>query len=175
MSLAIDPADVSTRLAIISDTHMPSREPEIPEWAVEKIRAADHTIHAGDYDAPEALETVRELAGGNLTAVTGNIDGPEIDLPEVATVDVEDRTFVVTHGTGDHEGYEERVAGIVREHGGDDAIGVSGHTHTVMDEVVEDLQLLNPGTVTGADPSDGASMMTATVDGDAVEVELHRE
>ena len=155
------------RLAIIADTHIPSRADEIPEWIREEVAGADHTIHAGDFDSADTLDDVRDLAGDELTAVTGNMD-PHFNLPSVATVEVGGTEFVVTHGTGDLDGYEERVVGIVREEAGDGpTVGVSGHTHQVLDTEIDGVRLLNPGSATGADPASTTSMMVAEVeDGD---------
>ena len=149
------------RLAIIADTHIPSRADEIPAWIREEVERADHTIHAGDFESTEALETVREHAT-ELTAVTGNMDSG-LGLPETATVELGEQEFVVTHGTGDIEGYEERVAETVREEGGDSAVGVSGHTHQVLDAEVDGVRLLNPGSATGADPASTTSMMVVEI------------
>lgn len=153
------------RLAIIADTHVPARANNIPDWVLEEIENADHTIHAGDFESAAALDTVREHAA-RLTAVTGNVDS-ELGLPEITTLELGGRKFVVTHGTGDLAGYEERVAGIVREEGDDSAIGVSGHTHQVLDTEIDGTRLLNPGSATGADPANTTSMMVVGVaDGD---------
>ena len=166
---------MATMLALVSDTHVPSRAGKIPEWVRGRIRAADHTIHAGDFDSPDALAEVFELADGNLTAVRGNVDPPGLDLPSVATAEFGGATFVVTHGSGSRRGYEERVAGVVREEAGPGAVGVSGHTHEALDAVVEGVRLLNPGCATGARPATATTMMTAEVrDGD-VEVTVRRE
>ncbi|WP_254279827.1 metallophosphoesterase family protein [Haloarcula marina] len=158
-------------LALISDTHIPSRATAVPEPFRERIEAADHVIHAGDFDSEGALSNVRAMAA-RLTAVGGNMD-PRIGLPDVATVELGDVTFVVTHGTGSHRGYEDRVGGIVREEAGPDAVGVSGHTHEVLDTTHGGVRLLNPGSATGASPADRATMMTATVGDGDLSVRLH--
>jgi len=159
------------RLAIIGDSHVPSRAPSVPEWVLDQCREADHVIHTGDYDSPGTLETVRE-ASPELTAVHGNTD-PDLGLPTTATLDVEGVRFVVTHGTGDIEGYEERVAGIVDANAADGpTVGVSGHTHQVMDREVGGYRLLNPGSCTGASPAGATTMMSAIVE-DAVDVTVH--
>lgn len=166
------------QIAIVSDSHVPERADGIPPEFRERIRSADHVIHAGDFTSDEALSDVRELAE-ELTAVYGNMDPRNVDLPAVATLSVEDATFVVTHGTGPPVDYEERVAGVVREEAGsaDEAggtvIGVSGHTHEVLDTRVNGVRLLNPGSVTGAEPADAATMMTVDVEGGAVDVTVH--
>jgi putative phosphoesterase len=166
-----------TDLAVISDTHVPGREPAIPGWVEDRVSAADHTVHAGDFDAPETLARVRDLAT-DLTAVAGNIDPPDVDLPDVATVEVEDVTFVVVHGTGPHESWPERVAGLVRETVDVDTgtvVGVAGHTHTPTDTTVDGLRLLNPGSATGARPATRTTMLSVRVDGDTLDVDLHEE
>ena len=153
------------RIAIIADTHVPTRADEIPEWVIEEVENADHVIHVGDFESAETLDTVREHAP-ELTAVTGNMDSG-LGLPETETVERGGVEFVVTHGSGDLDGYEERVAGIVGEEGGEGAIGVSGHTHQLLDTEVDGVRLLNPGSATGADPASTTSMMAVEVeDGD---------
>ena len=77
------------------------RAEEIPEQFRERIAAADHVIHAGDFETAETLAEIRDLAT-ELTAVHGNVDPAGIGLPAVADVTVDDVTFVVTHGTLNH-------------------------------------------------------------------------
>ncbi|MDY6819350.1 MAG: metallophosphoesterase family protein [Halobacteriales archaeon] len=163
------------QLAIISDTHVPTRADGIPDDFRNRIAAADHTIHAGDFTAPETLEDIRDLTDGQLTAVYGNMDPHGLDLPGVATLSIEDVTFVVTHGTGDPAGYEDRVVRTVRQEASKTAIGVAGHTHTLLDTVVDGIRILNPGSVTGAPPATETTMMTATVSGETVDVTVHKQ
>jgi len=161
-------------LAIISDTHVPKRASGLPDWVRERVEAADHVIHAGDFEAPSVVDQVRSLADGAFTGVRGNIDPASVDLPAVATVECGGVEFVVVHGAGDRIGYEDRVADAVREHGGPDTVGVAGHTHDPIDEVHDGVRILNPGSATGADPATGTTMMTAAVDGGDLDVTLHR-
>jgi putative phosphoesterase len=162
-------------LAILSDTHVPGRASGIPDWVRERAEAADHVIHAGDFETPAVVDQVRSLAAGAFTGVRGNIDPASVDLPAVATVECGGVEFVVTHGTGDRIGYEDRVAAVVKEHGGPDAVGVAGHIHEHLDEVHDGVRLLNPGSATGADPATETTMLTATVDDGDLDVTLHRE
>ncbi len=160
------------RVAIISDTHIPSRAAKLPPWVREIVGAADHTLHAGDFDSESAYETIAELADGNLTAVSGNMD--RLGLPETATVRLGGVAFVLTHGTGDLAGYRERVVETV-EAENPDAVGVCGHTHEHMDERVRGIRLLNPGSATGASPAEFASVMTAEIDDGTLSVTLHTD
>ncbi|MFB6122632.1 MAG: metallophosphoesterase family protein [Haloferacaceae archaeon] len=166
---------MATELAIIGDTHVPSRADGLPAWVRERIETADHTIHTGDFETAEMLERVEEVSDGDLTAVRGNADRAGVDLPNVATHETEGVQFVVTHGTGDRVGYEARVVAAVEEHGQGDAVGVAGHTHEYTDEIEDGTRVLNPGSATGADPATETTMMTVTVDDGDVEVTLHRE
>lgn len=161
-------------IALISDTHIPSRASEIPEPFQERIRNADHVIHAGDFDSEGALSNIREMSA-HLTAVAGNMD-PNLGLPEVATLKIAGVEFVITHGTGSSRGYEARLAHTVTEHAStENAVGVGGHTHRVLDTDYEGTRLLNPGSVTGASPADSATMLTATVDAGTLDVDIHDE
>lgn len=161
------------RVAIVSDSHVPKRASEIPGWVKDEVGRADHTIHAGDFDAQEALETFRGLADG-MTCVHGNMD-PGLGLPDVDSVVLEEVEFVVTHGDRPSGGFEDYVAGVVREHSDtENAVGVAGHTHEALDTTAEGVRVLNPGTCTAAWPGNEATMMRAEVDGEALEVELLR-
>ncbi|UWG48400.1 ICC-like phosphoesterase [Halanaeroarchaeum sp. HSR-CO] len=163
------------RLAVVSDTHIPERADAIPDSFREHLRSADHVIHAGDFTTAAVHEDLTDLADGNLTAVVGNMDPQNLDLPSVGTLEVEDRTFVVTHGTGSLHEYEERVARIVREEGGEDAIGVAGHTHEVVDTTVDGIRLLNPGSCTGAAPATARTMLTVDIAGADLDVTVHEQ
>lgn len=165
------------QVAIISDTHMPSRASGIPDWVKDAVRDADHTIHVGDFDSPEGYEAVQELVDENFTAVKGNMDPETLGLPETATAELDGVTFVAIHGTGptDIEGYLELVADTARHAGGPDAVGVCGHTHSVMDEEHHGMRLLNPGSATGADPAEEATMMLADVEDGDLDVTVKRE
>jgi putative phosphoesterase len=170
-------ADAHT-VAVVSDTHVPDREESIPEPFRERIHAADHVIHAGDFTDPEVLAEVRDLAT-ELTAVYGNMDrvgdAPDaVALPETASATVGGVTFAVTHGTvRSLDEWHDAVAATAREVDGDPVVGVGGHTHRVEDVVHEGVRLLNPGSVTGAAPAERATMLTVAVaDGD-LDVTVH--
>jgi len=162
------------RLAILSDTHVPGRADGIPGWVEAHVREADLVIHAGDFDSPATLDRLRDLSA-RFVGVRGNVDPPGIDLPFVEVAEVGGVTFVVTHGTGTQTGYEFRVADAVRDAAGTDAVGVAGHIHEVVDETVDGVRVLNPGTATAANPGDDATMMVGTATDGSVSVEVVRD
>jgi putative phosphoesterase len=159
-------------IAVIGDTHVPSRAQEIPEPFRNRIRDADHVIHTGDFDSEGALADQRALAP-ELTAVAGNMD-PRIGLPTVATVELEGVEFVVTHGTGSPGGWERRVAETALDHAETESpVAVAGHTHEVVETTHEGIRLLNPGSTTGASPATRTTMMTVRVAEGGVDVTVH--
>jgi putative phosphoesterase len=156
------------RIAVFGDTHVPSQANEIPECVREEVAGADHAIHTGDFDSAEAFEAVQDLTEGDLTAVRGNMD-PSLGLPDVEVLDIGGVRLVVTHGTGDLEGYERRVTDIAREEG-EDAVAIAGHTHQVTDTTIEGTRLLNPGSATGADPASTATVFALAIEDGTLEV-----
>jgi hypothetical protein len=162
-------------LAIVSDTHIPARASEIPDWVVEAVRSADAVIHAGDFTSQAAYDRVLDLAGGNLTAVAGNMDDHGLGLSQTDTLELAGHEFVVTHGTGSPAGYEDRVReAATRAASVEDPIAVAGHTHSVLDDD-DGIRILNPGSATAAPPAAEATMMVASVTPETVEVTVRRE
>jgi putative phosphoesterase len=159
------------QVAIISDTHVPSRAERIPDEFRERIRTADHVLHAGDFDSKGALADQRDLAPA-MTAVRGNMDRA-VGLPAVATADLGGVTFVVTHGTGPSRGWRDRVADATRGEAEEPRVGVAGHTHEVVDTKHRGVRLLNPGSATGAAPADRTTMLTAEVSDGELDVTVH--
>lgn len=159
-------------LALVADSHIPGRAKRIPESFAARIRAADHVVHAGDFNSLAAYEAFREMAP-RLTAVPGNMDPSGLPHPRVATLELGGVAFVVTHGHGVGSDYESRVASLSREHAGPDAVAVAGHTHVVANTTVDGVRLLNPGSVTGAPPARRATMMTLDAEDGAFDVTVH--
>lgn len=163
-------------VAVVSDTHCyHDVGADVPTWVRERVAAADHVIHAGDFVTGETVEFFREHAG-RLTAVRGNSDVSSVDLPEVASLHVAGVTFGVTHPMGvgdasvDSAAYERAVVGTVRETVGENAVAVAGHSHRVIDTLVDGTRLLNPGSATGALPAEEATMLVVNVEAGACDV-----
>ena len=77
------------QIAVISDTHLPRGSRRLPEACVERLRAADLILHAGDL---MRLTALRELESyGPVVAVHGNVDDSEVRaaLPAMASVDAD--------------------------------------------------------------------------------------
>jgi putative phosphoesterase len=121
------------RIGVISDTHGLLR-PEV----LAQLADVEHIVHAGDLGTPEVLERLRALAP--VTAVWGNVDGPELRraLPEVTHVELEGSTVVVAH--------LRDTALAAAAHLERPGLVVFGHSHRALVERRERLVLLNPGS-----------------------------
>jgi hypothetical protein len=167
------------QVAVVSDTHVPTRAGETPEWVRRRVGAADHVVHAGDFDSVVELDRFVSRAVG-LTAVRGNVDPPDVELPRVATFEPPglDYTLVVTHGHLGEGTYRERVARVVAANSDRPparTLGVCGHTHRLMDERVDGYRLLNPGSATETRPMGGGSMLTVDLAADGVTVTAYHD
>lgn len=174
-------------IAILSDTHIPGQADELPEAFRDRLRDADHVVHAGDVGSHEAFAEIDDLAA-DLTAVYGNADPDDVDLPAVASVEIGGVTFVVTHGEVDRldraaystegvvtgrEDWLDAVASITRYRATGPMVGIGGHSHDVEDTVHDGVRLLNPGSATGVGRAEGTTMMTAEVRDGEVDVTVH--
>ena len=133
------------RLAIISDTHMPRGDRALPEACLERLRAAEAILHAGDLIALEVLELLQSL-GPPVHAVHGNVDGPEVRaaLPGARVVEVGGARIGMVHDAGPAAG---RMRRLRARFPGADAV-VFGHSHLPLHDEEDGFQLFNPGSPT---------------------------
>ncbi|MFQ3308448.1 MAG: putative phosphoesterase [Candidatus Nanohaloarchaea archaeon] len=137
-------------IAVVSDSHIPTRADEIPEKFWEKIEEADITVHAGDYDREETFNALQTYAN-DFYGVKGNCDFFEADeLEQSKTFGYEGFSFGVYHGTGiTPRAHTPTLVKIVEEDL-DAQILIHGHSHQGDIELEEGKLLLNPGSCTGA-------------------------
>ena len=156
-------------LAIISDTHMPRGSRALPAECVERMRAADAILHAGDLVALEVLELLESL-GPSVHAIHGNVDDPAVRmrLPAVRLVEAEGARIVMTHDGGPAEG---RLGRLRRRFPGADAV-VFGHSHLPLHERGDGFQIFNPGSPTERRRAPTHTMGIATARGGRLEFEL---
>jgi putative phosphoesterase len=136
---------MSTKFAVIADTHMPKGGRRIPDACVEAIREADGVIHAGDFFAPAVLEELRAL-NPDLHAVHGNVDAPELrrSLPATLELTIDGHRVAVLHDAGPAKGRLERLRARFPEA---DAV-IFGHSHLALHEEADGFQIFNPGSPT---------------------------
>jgi putative phosphoesterase len=156
-------------VAIISDTHMPRGSRAIPPSCVERLRAADLIIHAGDLTTMPILEELRGY--GETVAVHGNVDDSVVRavLPARLDLDLDGAHVVVVHDAGARAGRLERLR---RGFTGADAV-IFGHSHIPLHETAADgFQIFNPGSPTERRSAPRHTMGLARASGGRVEFEL---
>jgi uncharacterized protein len=132
-------------IAVLADTHMPRGNRALPAACVERIRAAEAVIHAGDFFAASVLAELREL-NPRVHAVHGNVDEPALreELPEAIRIGIGERTVAVVHDAGPSKG---RLARMRARFPDADAV-VFGHSHLPLHEEEDGFQIFNPGSPT---------------------------
>jgi uncharacterized protein len=163
---------VTTRIVLVSDTHVPKRARDLPDPLWSAIESADLLVHAGDWVDVRLLDECQRRAR-RLVGVHGNNDHGVLRdrLAEVARLEVEGIRFGVVHETGPARGREERCSARF----GDLDVLVFGHSHIPWDSTTESgLRLLNPGSPTDRRRQPHCTYMTATVEsGRLGEVTVH--
>jgi hypothetical protein len=117
----------------------------IPEACLERLRAADLILHAGDVTAASALGELEAL-GPPVQAVHGNMDDAVLraQLPGTLVVELGGLRIGMTHDAGPRVGREER---LVQRFPGCAAV-VYGHTHEPQVARVGEVWIFNPGSPT---------------------------
>ena len=159
------------QLAIISDTHMPRGGRALPAECVERMKAADAILHAGDLIEVSVLELLLSL-GPPVHAIRGNVDSAELQarLPLVRTVEAAGARIAMIHDAGPADG---RLARMRRRFPDADAV-VFGHSHLPLHEERDGFAIFNPGSPTERRRAPHHTMGLATVDGGRITFELVR-
>jgi uncharacterized protein len=134
-------------VAVIADTHLPRGARRLPNACIERIKAADLLLHAGDFSTLEVLRELEAL-GPPVVGVHGNVDSADLRhlLPEERVVEVEGARIAMLHDAGPRAGRLSRMRGRFGERA--DAV-VFGHSHMPLHEQADDgFQIFNPGSPT---------------------------
>jgi putative phosphoesterase len=133
---------VSPLAVVIADTHVPRRARAVPEGLIPHLERADLVLHAGDLMDPALLD---ELAGyAPVGAVRGNLDPPDLDLPETLELDFGGIRAAMIHDSGRKQGRRRRL----RRRFPEARVVIFGHSHIPFLEDEGGLMLLNPGSPT---------------------------
>jgi putative phosphoesterase len=157
-------------IAVISDTHMPRGSRRLPEACLELLAEADLILHGGDLIGLEVLRELERI--GDVAAVHGNVDGPEVRrvIPERRVVVVGGGVKIgMVHDAGPARGRLERM----RRAFPDVRAVIFGHSHIPLHERGRDgFQIFNPGSPTDRRSQTRHTMGLARVTGDEVAFEL---
>jgi uncharacterized protein len=156
-------------VAVIADTHMPRGGRRLPEPCIERLRAADLILHAGDVVSSEILAELERL-GPPVQAVHGNMDDATLKalLPATVVAEAGGVRIGMTHDAGPRAGREER---LVRRFPQCSAV-VYGHTHQPQVARVGEVWILNPGSPTERRRAPTHTMLELHVIAGRIEPEL---
>ena len=152
---------------------MPRGSRALPEGCVERLRAADAIVHAGDFTGPQVFAELEALAaerpGRPFVAVRGNVDAPDIAhrLPERCETELGGVRLAVIHDAGPKKG---RVGRVRREFPDADAV-IFGHSHLPLCEREGAFQIFNPGSPTERRGAPARSMGLGLVQAGRIEFE----
>jgi putative phosphoesterase len=163
---------VTTRILIMSDTHLPKRAKKLPDSLWREVDECDVVLHAGDWVDSATLDSL-EARAARLVGVYGNNDGAELRarLPEIARFELDGVRLAMIHETGPSTGRESRCDTLFP----DTDVLIFGHSHIPWDTMTpRGLRLLNPGSPTDRRRQPVCTFMTATADsGTLRDVSLH--
>jgi putative phosphoesterase len=150
------------KIGVLSDTHIPYTTRTLPQNVLDLLSKMDAIIHAGDFQDPSVIETLRSLA--DFYGVYGNMDPLEIRniLPEKRVVSLAGFSIGITHGWGSPNRLEDRIlTSFVGEKL--DAI-VYGHSHRASNNKKGHILFFNPGTPTDTRFAKNTSIGILTLD-----------
>ncbi len=158
-----------TRVAVISDTHLPRGTRALPEDCLRLLRGADLILHGGDFVSQAFFDELAGL-GPPVQGVYGNMDEPALKqaLPRERVVEVDGARIGMIHIPGPRAGREARLAARFP----DCEAVVYGHTHVPQVERFQHLWILNPGSPTERRGAPSHAMLILTVRGRRLTPEL---
>ncbi|AHY45493.1 yfcE: phosphodiesterase, MJ0936 family [Rubrobacter radiotolerans] len=130
------------RVVVLADTHLPRRAKRLPEALTPHLEGADAILHAGDLMDLALLDELEDYAP--TLAVRGNLDPPDVRLPESRELELAGVRIAMIHDSGRKEGRARRM----RRRFPDARVVVFGHSHIPLLEDDGALMLLNPGSPT---------------------------
>jgi putative phosphoesterase len=133
---------LSPLAAVIADTHIPRRARTLPENLLPHLKQANLILHAGDLMNLTLLSEMASYAP--VRAVKGNLDPPELKLPEVLQFEFGGARIAMIHDSGRKKGRRSRMKRRFPEA----RVVIFGHSHIPWLEDAEGLLLLNPGSPT---------------------------
>ncbi len=147
------------KIGLVSDTHVPTSLPRLPEALLARLEGVDAILHAGDLVQLRVIDVLHGIAP--TTAVAGNMDPPEVArvLADSEIVRIGGRTIGLKHGhqphalqnryrgRGDDDPAMELFYQAMAAQLPDAEIVVFGHFHTPAVKRWRDRLFVNPGAV----------------------------
>jgi putative phosphoesterase len=135
-------------IGVIADTHLDSVSQEFRSLVKNRFSECDLFVHAGDFTNPDVYFYLQRVTGGNLIAVCGNMDPPELRglLPERIVFEKLGIKIGLIHGFGSPFDLEKRIRGFFDND--DVRCIIYGHSHNSAYHIIDDILFFNPGSPT---------------------------
>lgn len=146
------------KVAVLSDTHVPTRAGNLPGRVYEVCCEADLVLHCGDFVELDVYRDLQRFAP--VRGVLGNMDGYDLRciLPETLAFTLEGTKVCMTHGSGPRTGLRERVKALFEPQ--EPGIILFGHSHRFTEFRESGLLMLNPGAVEGSRGNRSMALLT---------------
>ncbi len=131
----------STRIGVISDSHLPDMG-SLPLNLLNELEKVDIIFHLGDFCDLKTYKDLQKIAP--VIAVYGNMDNPDLRsvLSEKKTIEIQGHNLGLVHGWGPPANLEKRVAGAFQ----DVEMILFGHSHIPLFQKINDVFVFNPGS-----------------------------
>jgi len=140
------------RIGLLSDTHIPDVEKELPPEIVGVFRGVDLILHAGDIYNPSVLDDLEHIAP--VLAARGDDDHlstlTDKRVKEKHVLKLEGRTLWLIHERAYYlasSWWRSRVATGQDKHDIPDIV-VFGHEHRTVEQRLDDILFISPGSPT---------------------------
>ena len=130
---------------VLADTHIPDHASALPEALLPHLDWAELILHGGDATSTDVLTELEGYAP--VHAVLGNIDGWDVraaGVPEQLLLSLGGVEVARVHDAGPREGREARL----RRRFPEAAVIVFAHSHQPVNQLVDGVLYLNPGSPT---------------------------
>ena len=174
------------KIGVISDTHVPSMIPRLPDALPAQLRGVSLILHAGDVGSGEVLQQLRTIA--RVEAVYGNSDRGVLkaELPRKRELVLEGRRVGLIHGNrkraieqtylGPNHDYDSPELEVLYAYLASELpeaeVIVFGHVHVPVIKRWRERLLINPGAV--AAPEGERSIVLLELSADAMDAEIVR-
>ena len=140
------------RILVISDTHCVCDRVYEVYRKLTKQNPVDYIVHCGDYC--KDAEEIRMRLGVPVASVRGNCDGGFEDT-DFSILETEAGNFLITHGH--MQNVDLSMQNLYYKALENDCVGaLFGHTHRAVYTQVDDVYLMNPGSLSR--PRDGSGV-----------------
>ncbi|OGP52532.1 MAG: hypothetical protein A2Y65_02225 [Deltaproteobacteria bacterium RBG_13_52_11] len=135
-------------IGVISDTHLSYLTKNFIDLFRDRFLDCDMVVHAGDFTTPAVYYYLNKMTAGNLVAVCGNMDPPELQklLPKKIVFEKMGIKFGLIHGWGGPYDLEEKIEKRFRNDGVKCII--YGHSHNGANHKRGEILFFNPGSPT---------------------------